>query len=228
MDRGPADALIIRVRVLLASQDYSLMQRPKQKRAKSGKRASPPVTRRPGEVISIEIIERQILVMRGHRVMLDRDLAELYGVPLKRLNEQVKRNRERFPDDFMFRLTLEEGKAARGVRSQIATLQGSSHLRYPPHVFTEHGAVMLANVLKSPVAVRASIQVVRAFVRLRQTLTLNSQLARKLEALERRVGKHDTDLQDVLTILRRLLSPPATPPKRTIGFLPASAKGAGA
>ena len=118
-------------------------------------------------LITAEAIERHILVLRGHRVMLDRDLAELYGVPLKRLNEQVKRNQDRFPGDFMFRLTLEEGRAALAVRSQIATLESSGYLRHPPHVFTEHGAVMLANVLKSPVAVQASIQVVRAFVRLR-------------------------------------------------------------
>lgn len=171
-------------------------------------------------LITAEAIERHILVLRGHRVMLDRDLAELYGVPLKRLNEQVKRNQDRFPGDFMFRLTLEEGRAALAVRSQIATLESSGYLRHPPHVFTEHGAVMLANVLRSPVAVQASIQVVRAFVRLRSALAWNSQVAKKVEALERRVGKHDTDLQDVLNILRKLLQPPPAPPKRTIGFLP--------
>jgi hypothetical protein len=175
-------------------------------------------------LITAEAIERHILVLRGCRVMLDRDLAELYGVPLKRLNEQVKRNQDRFPGDFMFRLTLEEGRAALAVRSQIATLESSGHLRHPPHVFTEHGAVMLANVLKSPVAVQASIQVVRAFVRLRSVLAWNSQVAKKVEALERRVGKHDTDLQDVLNILRKLLQPPPAPPKRTIGFLPVTHK----
>jgi hypothetical protein len=175
--------------------------------------------------LPIETIERHILILRGHRVMLDRDLAEVYGVPLKRLNEQVKRNRDRFPDDFMFRLTLEEGKTVLAVRSQIATLQIGPHLRHAPHVFTEHGAVMLANVLKSSVAVRASIQVVRAFVRLRQTLAWDRQVVRKIEALERKVGKHDSDLQDVLKILRKLLQPPSTPSKRTIGFLAAAQKG---
>src|SRR5271169_5646346 len=117
-------------------------------------------------LISTATIERQILVLRGHRVMLDRDLAEIYGVKLKRLNEQVKRNRDRFPDDFMFQLTLEEGKLVILSRSQIATLKRGENVKYRPHVFTEHGAVMLANVLRSPVAVRASIQVVRAFVNL--------------------------------------------------------------
>lgn len=165
------------------------------------------------------VIERRILVLRGHRVMLDRDLAELYGVPLKRLNEQVKRNLERFPDDFMFRLTIEESREVLKLRSQIATLEEAQHFRYPPYVFTEHGAVMLANVLKSSVAVRASIQVVRAFVRLRRTIAWNKEVVKKLEALEHKVGKHDAELRQVLSILRQLLQPPAAPHKRTIGFL---------
>jgi hypothetical protein len=193
----------------------------KRKRVKAEGPKKTPGARRIADLMPIEIIERHILVLRGHRVMLDRDLAELYGVPLKRLNEQVKRNQDRFPEDFMFRLTLDEGKAVLAVRSQIATLQ-TGHLRYPPHAFTEHGAVMLANVLRSSVAVRASIQVVRAFVRLRQTLTWDRQVARKIEALERKVGKHDTDLQDVLRILRKLLEPPPAPPRRAIGFLTAA------
>ena len=152
--------------------------------------------------------------------MLDRDLAELYAVPIKRLNEQVKRNLDRFPDDFMFQLTAEEGRTVRILRSQNATLESGRHFRYMPHVFTEHGAVMLANVLKSPVAVRASIQVVRAFVRIRRALVWNRGMSRKLEALERKVGKHDADLQDVLTMLRRLFNDTApAPPKRPIGFL---------
>jgi hypothetical protein len=139
-------------------------------------------------------------------------------VPLKRLNEQVKRNRNRFPDDFMFQLTMEEGKAALASRSQFATLKRGEHLKYAPHVFTEHGAVMLANVLKSAVAVRASIQVVRAFVRLRQFLATNAKLARQIEALEEKVGKHDTDLQAILDMLRNLLEP-APPPRRPFGFV---------
>ncbi len=171
-------------------------------------------------LISTTTIERQILVLRGHRVMLDRDLAHIYGVKLKRLNEQVKRNRDRFPDDFMFQLTLEEGKLVILSRSQIATLKRGENVKYRPHVFTEHGAVMLANVLRSPVAVRASIQVVRAFVNLRRMLATHEDLARKVEAIERRVGKHDGELQDVLRILRTLLEPPPLPPKRRIGFVP--------
>ena len=154
------------------------------------------------DLISIEAIERRIFVLRGRRVMLDRDLAEL----------------ERFPDDFMFQLTLEEGKAVTLSRSQIATLKRGGNIKYRPYAFTEHGAVMLANVLRSPVAVRASIQVVRAFVNLRRMLATHEDLARKIDAIERRVGKHDVELQDVLRILRKLLEPPPAPPKRSIGF----------
>jgi ORF6N domain len=172
-------------------------------------------------LIPIEVIEERIFTLRGHRVLLDRDLAKLYGVQLKRLNEQVKRNRDRFPEDFMFQLTFEEGKAVHAsVRSQNATLQNPpQHLRFPPYVFTEHGAMMLANVLKSPLAVQASIQVVRAFVRLRRMLAWSAQIARKVEAVERRLGEHDTDLAEILRTLRRLIEPPPPPPKRSIGFL---------
>ncbi len=151
--------------------------------------------------------------------MLDRDLAELYGVPLKRLNEQVKRNRRRFPDDFMFQLTLREGNAVRGLRSQIATLKAGQgqHVKYAPKAFTEHGALMLANVLKSPLAIRASIQVVRAFLQFRHLLGSNAELAHKVEALARKVGKHDKDLEAVVDMLRQLLKPPPAS-RRAIGF----------
>jgi hypothetical protein len=118
----------------------------------------------------------------------------------------------------MFQLTLEEGKAVLALRSQFATLKRGEHLKYAPRVFTEHGAVMLANVLKSGLAVRASIQVVRAFVHLRQLLATNEQLARKIEALEEKVGKHDTDLQAILAMLRKILEPPPQP-HRPFGFV---------
>jgi hypothetical protein len=178
-----------------------------------------PIARaRRSQLIPLEIIENRILVLRGHRVMLDRVLAELFGVPVKRLNEQVKRNADRFPDDFMFQLTLEEGKSVLLSRSQIATLNRGSNLKYRPFAFTEHGTVMLANILRSSVAVRASIQVVRAFVHLRQMLAANQDLARKIEALEHKVGKHDADLRAILNALQNLLHPPA-PAKRTIGFV---------
>jgi phage regulator Rha-like protein len=139
-------------------------------------------------LISIERVERKIYLLREEKVMLDSDLAELYGVSAKRLNEQVKRNRRRFPDDFMFQLTAEE---AEFLRSQIATLKTGrgQHRKYRPYAFTEHGAVMLASVLNSPIAVAASIQVVRAFVRLRAILATHKDLARKLAEMEQKYGR---------------------------------------
>src|SRR5512135_2771136 len=122
------------------------------------------------ELVPLEGIESKILQMRGRRVMLDRDLAGLYGVETRVLNQAVSRNKERFPDDFMFQLTLAEGKAVMALRSQLVILKRGQNIKFRPYAFTEHGAVMLANVLRSPVAMRASIQVVRAFVRLRQML----------------------------------------------------------
>jgi hypothetical protein len=173
------------------------------------------------ELVRMEAIQSLIYALRGYRVMLDRDLADLYGVETRALNQAVQRNRSRFPEDFMFRLTLEEGKAVMALRSQNVTLRRGEHLKYAPYVFTEHGAVMLANVLKSARAVRASILVVRAFVSLRQTLTTYEGLVRKMRAIERRVGKHDTELQEIIKILRKLLQPPPPePPKRPIGFIP--------
>lgn len=172
-------------------------------------------------LIPLERIEARIFVLRGHRVMLDRDLADLYGVPTKALNQAVKRNRGRFPKDFMFRLAAAEIRSLRVSRSQFVTLKQGQNIKYAPYVFTEHGAVMLANVLKSKVAIRASIQVVRAFVHLRQMLVSNRELARRLEALERKVGKHDTDLRGILTILKKMLEPqPISAPKTPMGFLP--------
>ncbi|HEX4104572.1 MAG TPA: ORF6N domain-containing protein [Candidatus Paceibacterota bacterium] len=172
------------------------------------------------DIIITAEIERKIFFLRGHRVMLDRDLAALYGVSVKRLSEQVKRNRERFPPDFIFKLTKEETRALLVSRSQIATLKQGQNVKYAAAAFTEHGAVMLANVFKNRTAVRVSIQVVRAFVRLRQALATHKELAQKIELLERRVGKHDVNLKNILDILRKLLDPPPFPPKRPMGFLP--------
>jgi hypothetical protein len=135
------------------------------------------------------------------------------------LNQAVSRNSDRFPDDFMFQLTLEEGEAVLRSRSQFVTLKRGQNIKHRPYAFSEHGAVMLANVLRSPVAVRASIQVVRAFVHLRQMLATNRELARKIEALERKVGKHDAELQAILSALRKLLEPGPAGAKRPIGFV---------
>jgi hypothetical protein len=161
---------------------------------------------------SVESIENKIYVVRGQRVMLDAELAEVYGVSTKRLNEQVKRKLDRFPEDFMFRLTPEE---AEFLRSQFATSKtGRGGRRYAPYVFTEHGAVMVANVLNSPAAVQASIQVVRAFIRLREVLASHKDLARKLRDLEK---KYDSQFRVVFDAIRALMSPPAGEPKK-IGF----------
>ncbi|HVS81537.1 MAG TPA: ORF6N domain-containing protein [Pyrinomonadaceae bacterium] len=146
--------------------------------------------------------------------MLDSDLAKLYGVTTKRLNEQVKRNRGRFPGDFMFQLTSEEAKLLQSSRSQIATLKHGQNIKYLPYAFTEHGSIMAANVLSSERAVQASVQVVRAFVRLRQMLVSNTELARKLGELE---GKYDRQFKIVFDAIRQLMSPPL-PGRKQIGF----------
>jgi hypothetical protein len=161
--------------------------------------------------VPAERIERGILLLRGQKVMLDEDLAEIYGVATKRLNEQVTRNKARFPEDFMFRLTRDEFA---NLRSQFATSRWGGR-RYPPNAFTEHGAVMLASVLNSPIAVEASVQVVRAFVRLREMLSSHKDLARKLAALER---KYDQQFQVVFGAIKGLMEPPLSKPKRRIGF----------
>lgn len=172
-------------------------------------------------------IERLILVLRGQKVILDSDLARVYGVPTKRLNEQVRRNKDRFPQDFSFQLTAQEmnhlksqiaTSSAGSLRSQFATSKkGRGGRRYHPYAFTEHGAIMVANVLNSREAVKMSVFVVRAFVRLREALALHKDLARKLEALERQVGTHDARIQELFTTLRQLIQGPEKP-KRRIGF----------
>ncbi len=148
--------------------------------------------------------------------MLDSDLAELYEVPTKRFNEQVKRNTERFPADFMFQLAEEEFT---GLRSQTATSSvRHGGRRYLPYAFTEHGAIMAATVLNSPRAVEMSVFVVRAFVQLRELLSTHKELAAKLEALERKVGSHDQAIAGLIDAIRQLMTPPETK-KRGIGFL---------
>lgn len=184
-------------------------------------------------LIPAATIEAKIMLLRGQKVMLDSDLARLYGVPTKALNRAVKRNRERFPEDFMFRLTAAEAKA---LRFQIETLdsktdgrsEGASALRcqngtsnvgrggrrYLPHAFTEQGVAMLSSVLRSPRAVKVNVEIMRAFVRLRAWLATNAELARKLADLERR---YDTQFKAVFDAIRELMTPPE-PKRRQIGF----------
>ena len=165
-------------------------------------------------IIPINHLARQIYFLRGYKVMLDADLAELYGVTTKRLNEQVKRNIERFPSDFMFRL---DEKETEFLRSQIATSNKETRggRRTLPHVFTEHGAIMLATVLNSRIAVQGSIQVVRAFVQLREMLSNHKDLARKLEELEK---KYDKQFRIVFDSIRTLMQSSKEAPKEPIGF----------
>lgn len=168
-------------------------------------------------IIPVERIERCIHLVRGKRVMLASDLAKLYGVLTLRLNEQVKRNTDRFPDDFVFQLTAEEDAA---LTSQIAmSNKGRGGRRTLPYVFTEHEAIMAAMVLKSPLAVTMSVQVVRAFIRLRELLASNLELAHKLAELEHRLEGHDQSIRNLFETIRRLLAAPSTePPRKQIGF----------
>ena len=188
-------------------------------------------------IIPIGQIEQRILLIRGQRIMLDADLASLYGTTTKRLNEQVKRNLRRFPEDFMFQLTTKEWadltsqiamSNAQSNRSQIATgSQRHRDPRFTPYAFTEHGALMAANILRSERAIQMSVFVVRAFIRMRQMIIQQQGLARKLAELEKklteRLDVHETAITEVLRQIMRLLSPPPEsepePPKKRIGFL---------
>ncbi len=161
--------------------------------------------------IPVERIENAILFVRREKVILDSDLARLYGVTTARLNQQVKRNLERFPSDFMFQLTRKEYDS---LMLQIATSKGRGGRRKLPNAFTEHGAIMAANVLNSKGAVQASVQVVRAFIRLRQMLASNAELARKLSEIER---KYDAQFKVVFDAIRQLMTPPE-PQRKQIGF----------
>jgi phage regulator Rha-like protein len=171
-------------------------------------------------IVPLEHVVSRIFLVRGQKVMLDADLAELYGVTTKRLNEQIKRNIDRFPPDFTFRLTAKEHDS---LRSQFATSKetlGRGGRRYLPYVFTEHGAIMAASVLDSERAVQVSIYVVRAFVQLREMLSSNKALARKLNELERKLTTHDHAITELIEAIRQLMTPPEPKKKRPIGFAP--------
>ena len=168
-----------------------------------------------GKPVLVRQVESRIAILRGQRVLLDSDLAELYEVSVKRLNEQVKRNRERFPRDFLFQLSPEEDKV---LRSQSATSEGGpGGRRYLPYAFTEHGAIMAATVLNSQRAVEMSVFVVRAFVRLREMLASNQQIASKFAELEQRLEGHDEAIQELVLAIHQLMEPPEGS-KRRIGF----------
>ncbi len=180
-----------------------------------------PVERTKGkEALIVKDPGSLIITIRNQKVIVDRDLAEIYGVETRRLNEQVKRNPDRFPEDFMFQLTKEEAIFWARSRSQIAILKRGKNIKYLPYAFTEHGAIMAANVLNSPQAVRMSVFVVRAFVKLREMLSTHKELVHKLAELERKLQSHDESIRSLVVAIRQLMaSPEPETPKRRMGFL---------
>jgi hypothetical protein len=173
-------------------------------------------------VAQFETVERKIHLIRGQKVMLDSDLAELYEVETRVLNQAVRRNLSRFPEDFMFQLTEAE---AQNLRSHIVT-SNRKHggRRYLPYVFTEQGVAMLSSVLRSERAVQVNIAIMRAFVKLRELMNTHAELAQKIEAMERQYGAHDKQIGLIFELIKRLLQPPDSgplPPRKPIGFRPA-------
>lgn len=166
------------------------------------------------------IISNIIFTIRNHKVILDADLAKLYCVPTKRLNEQLKRNQKRFPKTFAFKLTIEEASAVFSSRSQIATLKRGQNIKYLPHVFTEHGALMAANVLNSPHAISMSVKIINAFIDLRKMTLSVKDLEIKVESLEKQFYSHDKKIKFVFDAIRELMNPPFEETKKRIGFHP--------
>lgn len=171
-------------------------------------------TKTPINLVQPEQIEQAVLLIRGQRVMLDRDLAALYGVTTGNLNKAVQRNADRFPTDFMFQLTTDEAEA---LLFQFGTAKQRGGRRTNPYVFTQEGVAMLSSVLRSPRAVEVNIAIMRVFVRLRETLALHKDLAQKLAQLERKIEGHDTNIRTLFDAIRQLMTPPEKP-RREIGF----------
>ena len=170
-------------------------------------------------LIPVERIEKAIYLIRGEKVMLDRDLADLYGVPTKAFNQAIKRHKDRFPPDFMFQLTMQEArewwsKEPSRLRSQNVTLKRGQHIKYRPNAFTEHGILMLSSVLSSERATQVNIEIMRAFVKLRRMLASNAELSRWFHQLE---SKYDRKFGVVFDAIRQLMSPPR-PRRKQIGF----------
>jgi hypothetical protein len=166
-------------------------------------------------LVPIELIARKIYLIRSIKVMLDSDLAELYGVETRNLIQAVKRNIERFPSDFMLQLTKEEFDS---LRSQIVISKGKGGRRYLPYVFSEQGVAMLSSVLKSKRAVEVNIAIMRVFVKLRETVATHKELSRELEDLEQRIEGHDEKIQVIFEAIRQLMAPPDKKGKKKIGF----------
>ncbi len=166
-------------------------------------------------IIPVGRIESRILLVRGEKVIIDADLAHFYGVPTKRLNEQVKRNQERFPRDFMFQLTAEEKMEVVANCDHLSRLKFS---RARPYVFTEHGAIMAASVLNTPRAVEVSVFIVRAFVKIRETILQHKELAQEIARLDRRIAGHDIQILSLVKAIKQLIGTEPLPKKRRIGF----------
>ncbi len=165
--------------------------------------------------VPTEFIERRIYLIRGQKVMLDSDLAELYQVPTKRLNEAVKRNLSRFPEDFMFQLNKHEAKIIGSLRSQFATLNRGGHRKYLPYTFTEHGVAMLSSILSSETAIQMNILIIRAFIKMKQVLAANESLTKKVDKIEHVQEFHDRVLIGVVKDIKKIKNPPRT---NAIGF----------
>lgn len=192
---------------------------PRRDKPVSARRKSPALPSAP-----LESLDGIIHSIRDERVILDSDLARLYGVETRVLNQAIRRNREKFPPDFMFELTLAEAEQLRRSRSQFVTLKRGGNIKHAPLVFTEHGALMAANLLNSPQAVQMSVFVVRAFVKMRSLLTDTRELAKKLAALETeltsRLDTHEVAITEFMGRIMQLLDPPPTPnvPEKELGF----------
>jgi len=180
----------------------------------------------------LQLVEQKIFFIRGHKVMLSPHLAELYGVPTKVLLQSVKRNIERFPDDFMFQLTWEEADSlrsqivtlkpsgTRNPRSQIVTLESGTNIKFLPYAFTEQGIAMLSSILRSKGAIAVNIAIMRAFVKLREVLATHKELAMQFKELEHTVGTHDKQIAAIFDAIRKLMAPPPEKPKLPFGFHP--------
>jgi len=166
-------------------------------------------------IVPVGKIENRILLIRGEKVIIDADLAEFYGVPTKRLNEQVKRNKDRFPEDFMFQLSSDE-KAE--VVANCDHLEKLKYSRSLPFAFTEHGSIMAASVLNTQRAIEVSVFIVRAFVKLRQLVAGQKELQRKISQIERKLTDHDGQIVELVNLIKQLLNPEPPPKKRRIGF----------
>ena len=169
------------------------------------------------DLIPHEVIEKRIFLIRGQKVMMDRDLSDMFGVTTRHLKRQVRRNIKRFPEEFMFELTKEEWDELVPIWHQFKT---SKHSYILPYAFTEHGVAMLASVLNSEKAIKISIIIIKTFVKLREILITHKDLAYKFNELERKIEKHDVEIQNIFEAIRQLMAPPPVPPKRRIGFHP--------